>query len=428
VKAYSDPDVVVVGGGIAGTALAVALASRGHSVLVLERETVYRDRGMGEYVQPWGVQALRDLNLLDPLVASGAAVGTGFFAFEGNDGGNHVGRIKRRPLDTVLPGVSGSLQIDHARVNEWLTSEARSAGAQVLRGARLEAVRPGPTNTVEYTHAGRRFAVQTPWLIGADGRRSTVRTHIAATVSHRPVGITCESMLLGSVDGWPAHRNALGNDRDAHFILLGRTDVQRRLYRFRTAAQTGRGRKRSAGLLEAAKHAAAPWGPWLNESVPAGPAIVHQLSEGRSSLVSVPGTTLIGDAAGWSDPLIGQGLSLVFHDVLRLVQLAESLTAPAALTEYAREREQLLARLSICSWLARSLQCDFAPGASERRQAFADRAAQEPLLDVPLSAYVSGPLRAEAAAFAPDHVDHIRSVLAEVDESVPTLASAARDA
>ena len=47
-------DVTVIGGGIAGNALAAALAPAGKSVLVLERARVYPDRVLGEYFQPWG--------------------------------------------------------------------------------------------------------------------------------------------------------------------------------------------------------------------------------------------------------------------------------------------------------------------------------------------------------------------------------------
>ena len=43
-----DYDVVIVGGGIAGNALATVLARTGQAVLVLERSSVYRDRVRGE--------------------------------------------------------------------------------------------------------------------------------------------------------------------------------------------------------------------------------------------------------------------------------------------------------------------------------------------------------------------------------------------
>jgi flavin-dependent dehydrogenase len=49
-----DYDLITVGGGLAGAALAKALAERGARVLVLERETRFRDRVRGEAMHPWG--------------------------------------------------------------------------------------------------------------------------------------------------------------------------------------------------------------------------------------------------------------------------------------------------------------------------------------------------------------------------------------
>lgn len=48
-------DVVVVGGGIAGSVLAGALARSGVQVLVAEKEPRFRDRIRGEGTYPWGV-------------------------------------------------------------------------------------------------------------------------------------------------------------------------------------------------------------------------------------------------------------------------------------------------------------------------------------------------------------------------------------
>src|SRR4051794_15763031 len=66
-----DLDVVVVGGGIAGSALAAVLARAGRSVVVLEQSTEFRDRVRGEVWAPWGVAELQRLGLHDDLVAAG---------------------------------------------------------------------------------------------------------------------------------------------------------------------------------------------------------------------------------------------------------------------------------------------------------------------------------------------------------------------
>ena len=50
-----SPDVVVVGGGIAGAALAKATAEAGRQVMMLERQMTYRDKVRGEVLSAWGV-------------------------------------------------------------------------------------------------------------------------------------------------------------------------------------------------------------------------------------------------------------------------------------------------------------------------------------------------------------------------------------
>ena len=54
-------DVVIVGCGIGGSALAVTLAREGRRVTVIERSMSEPDRIVGELLQPGGVAALKTL-------------------------------------------------------------------------------------------------------------------------------------------------------------------------------------------------------------------------------------------------------------------------------------------------------------------------------------------------------------------------------
>ena len=65
-------DIVTIGGGLGGSALAKAMAEHGARVLVLEAETRFRDRVRGESMMPWGVAEARELGVYDALMASGA--------------------------------------------------------------------------------------------------------------------------------------------------------------------------------------------------------------------------------------------------------------------------------------------------------------------------------------------------------------------
>ena len=57
----SDFDLIVVGGGIAGSALARSLTLNGLKVLIVERERQFIDRVRGEAMAPWGVPDTRRL-------------------------------------------------------------------------------------------------------------------------------------------------------------------------------------------------------------------------------------------------------------------------------------------------------------------------------------------------------------------------------
>ena len=56
-------DVVVVGAGIGGSAMALALARGGKQVLLLEKTTEHRDVVRGEWLAPWGVAEANQLQL-----------------------------------------------------------------------------------------------------------------------------------------------------------------------------------------------------------------------------------------------------------------------------------------------------------------------------------------------------------------------------
>jgi squalene monooxygenase len=62
-RLHHDADVVIVGAGILGSAVAVALADQGRSVILLERSLKEPDRIVGELLQPGGVEALERLGL-----------------------------------------------------------------------------------------------------------------------------------------------------------------------------------------------------------------------------------------------------------------------------------------------------------------------------------------------------------------------------
>ncbi|CEL00523.1 Putative Squalene monooxygenase Erg1 [Aspergillus calidoustus] len=78
-RVHHDADIVIVGAGVLGCALAVALGSQGRSVLLLEASLKEPDRIVGELLQPGGVQALEKLGLRDCLEGIDAIPAEGYY-------------------------------------------------------------------------------------------------------------------------------------------------------------------------------------------------------------------------------------------------------------------------------------------------------------------------------------------------------------
>ncbi|XP_056378713.1 squalene monooxygenase isoform X1 [Hyla sarda] len=72
------PDVLIVGSGVLGSALATVLSRDGRRVTVIERDLKEPDRIVGELLQPGGYQALKDLGLGDAVEGLDAHVVHGY--------------------------------------------------------------------------------------------------------------------------------------------------------------------------------------------------------------------------------------------------------------------------------------------------------------------------------------------------------------
>lgn len=98
----ASADVIVVGGGIAGGALATVLARGGLDVVVLERQTVYRDKVRGEVFLPWGAAEARSLGLKQVLLDAGGGYATRLGRFEEWIPPDEA-ESQAIPLDRLLP-------------------------------------------------------------------------------------------------------------------------------------------------------------------------------------------------------------------------------------------------------------------------------------------------------------------------------------
>ncbi len=111
---------------------------------------------------------------------------------------------------------------------------------------------------------------------------------------------------------------------------------------------------------------------------------------------------LIGDAAGFNDPIIGQGLAISMRDV-RVVSdalLATDDWSASTLQPYAEERAERMRRLRFSGSLASMLASEFGEEAQSRRARFRLAAAANPALGMARIAAMIGPENLPAEAYS----------------------------
>ncbi len=153
-------DLVVVGGGPAGLAAAIAAAQRGLEAVVLERRSLPADKACGEGLLPAGVRALERLGvrgLLDPAGVSRLA------AIRWIDGALSA--------EARLPA-PGGLGIRRTYLSRALAARAAELGVEVRTGEDVRRHRRG-ADCVEVDAAGG--AVRARLLVAADGLASAIR-------------------------------------------------------------------------------------------------------------------------------------------------------------------------------------------------------------------------------------------------------------
>src|SRR5918997_522660 len=176
-------DVVVVGGGVAGSALGAALARAGLGVLVVEREARFRDRVRGDGIFPWGVVELTRLGLADLLAASGARPLPRWQTYDDRVPGDPYDWRTDVPTGDVVWGAN------HPGLQEALFAEAAAAGAVTMRPAKALAPSSGDDGSLVVTidaDEGQTL-VRARLVVGADGRESGVRRWIGATSIADPI-------------------------------------------------------------------------------------------------------------------------------------------------------------------------------------------------------------------------------------------------
>lgn len=118
-----------------------------------------------------------------------------------------------------------------------------------------------------------------------------------------------------------------------------------------------------------------PLAECLAGGTPLGPCATFGGEDTWADVPFVEGVVLIGDAAGYNNPLIGQGLSLALRDakVLSQILLTTDSWSPESLWPYAEERRKRVQRVRFIARLMADLYGSFGPEHAARRRRFLGR-------------------------------------------------------
>jgi flavin-dependent dehydrogenase len=173
-------DVIVAGAGPAGSIAALVLARAGVRVLVADREAFPRDKLCADTVNPGGIAVLESLGLTGGPVETARPIK-----------GMLVSGPHARALGWYPPGVIGRAPL-RRNLDAWLLDQAIRAGARFESGlvaANAIVDEAGDARVVrglEFKRRGTAQLLRTPatMTIAADGRRSAVARSVGLSVTH----------------------------------------------------------------------------------------------------------------------------------------------------------------------------------------------------------------------------------------------------
>ena len=364
-------DLVIVGGGIGGSALATVMAQAGKSVLLLEQSLVYADKVRGEWIAPWGVAEVQQLGLYDLLMSAGGHHITRHITYD-ETLEPAAAEASSMSLDVFRPGISGPLCLRHPLHCQTLFDAATKAGATTLRGVHVIETRGGDNPSVVYELDGETAEAHGRLLVGADGRTSQVREAAGIQLHQDKPHHWFAGLLVDGVEGWDETVQAIGTEGDLGFLAFPQGEGRVRLYGGfpLDQAQRFRGPEGPRKFLDAFAMSCSPGNRHLVAGEPAGPLFSYFNNDSWTEEPFAKGAVLIGDAAGWNDPIVGLGLSITYRDVRIVSELlkGDDDWANLSFASYAEERAERMRRLRFAASLQAAIDMEFGEEAKGRRR------------------------------------------------------------
>jgi 2-polyprenyl-6-methoxyphenol hydroxylase-like FAD-dependent oxidoreductase len=311
------------------------------------------------------------------------------------------------PLGVFKEGVPGPLAIGHPKHCQTLMDAAAAAGAEVRRGVNVVKIEAGAAPVVTFEHGGAEITARGRLVVGADGRTSQVREAVGIALHQDGPHHWFAGLLVEGADGWSDDLEAIGTEDDFAFLAFPQGGGRVRVYGGYALGETGRfkGPDGARRFLDRFRMRCAPGNEALAAGRPAGPLLSYFNNDSWTDEPFAPGVVLVGDAAGWNDPIVGLGLSITYRDVRIVSDLLTGSDDWAKLdfTPYAEERRERMRRLRFTAALQATVDMEFGEAAKARRASLHARAAADPSLRMHAFAVMAGPEALPAEVFTEAH-------------------------
>ncbi len=313
---------LVVGGGPAGSVTALLLARAGRPVVLIDRRSFPRAKPCGECANPGTVEHLRTLDLAELVELQRPG------RLEGWELRGPRGRTWRvRFPDDVRTWTVDRTSFDHA-----LLEAAAVAGADVRTGVTFEGLASldEAGGRARVRAGGSTSSVRFGRLVGADGLHSRVRAelHLDAVGATRKAGVALHVRGVDRPPGW----GALDLDRD---LTIGLSPLDPEGDRWTLVVVTRGGVRPPTGARQAIV-AATRRLPGVATATAASDVLGCGPFDRPVERPWRPGAVLVGDAAGYFDPVTGQGIGRAIGSARLAADALLAGGGPRDLAVYAR--------------------------------------------------------------------------------------------